>query len=77
MWGKEENMCNQRIQSKAADFEHQMLKLQTDYQNMFVCLLKIRTFSKQFEIVWSVYVSFPNICGSVLIWIFNVDYIIE
>jgi len=45
------HMYNQQIQSKAADFEHQSLKLQTDYQNSFVCLIKIRTLSKQFELV--------------------------
>jgi len=44
-------MYNQEIQSKTADFKYQSLKLQTDYQNMFVCLIKIRTFLKQFELV--------------------------
>ena len=45
------HMYNQQIQSKSADFEHQRLKLQNDYQNSFVCLIKIRTLSKQFELV--------------------------
>jgi hypothetical protein len=40
------HMYNQQIQSKAADFEHQSLKLQADYQNSFVCLITITNFLK-------------------------------
>jgi len=39
-------MYHQQIQSKAADFEHQRLKLQTEYQNNFVCLITITNFLK-------------------------------
>ena len=39
-------MYNQQIQYKAADFEYQSLKVQTDYQNSFVCLIKITNFLK-------------------------------
>ena len=44
-------MYNQQIQPKAADFEHQSLKLQTDYQNSCVCLITITNFLKTFELV--------------------------
>ena len=38
------NMYNEQIQSKAADFEYQRIKLQTDYHTIVVCFIKIHTF---------------------------------
>ena len=50
------HMYNQQIQSKAADFEHQSLKVQTDYQNSFVYSIKITTFLK------TIWISLISIC---------------
>ena len=57
---KSEKKRKRKKQSKAAVLE---------YQNLFSCLIKKWTFSKMFELAWSLYVSFPNKSVSILIWI--------
>ena len=61
------NQCKQEKKKKKKKKQSKAAVL--EYQNLFSCLIKKWTFSKMFELVWSLYVSFPNKTVSILIWI--------